>query len=229
MLCKLASSRVPRSTSLRRTLAVRCYADTATAAQGSLPLDVSHAPANDVSTSAEAGAVEAGPDSQVQGTTDVSESQPSQAKPKKRRQLKAKKERKAPQVFEPLKPLEESASYQHFLAYQLSKQGTPAVDIARAIDDLCTPNIPHRFMKTYPKLYESLRTRLENSFSKEQLRSYCESNGVPHTIWGASTTKKQELTDAILVHVWGWTSLEALTKELADLSEIIPRCESLAS
>lgn len=155
------------------------------------------------------------------GTGQVSETKVKKTRAPRKKTVKARE----PKIVntEPLKPLEESQSYQHFLAYQNSRQSTPSLDISRDIDDFRTTDVPHRHAKTYVKQYEGVRTRLDTCFSKEQLRSYCESNGVSHTVWGASTTRKPELLDAVMVHVWGWTSLEALAKELAELKEIIPR------
>jgi hypothetical protein len=224
MLGQLASSRPLRLAGHGRLALSRYYAS---AALARTPVYDEYM--EDVSAPAPSTSAPARQNTMLGGTIPEGVVQNTEAKVKKTRAPRKKTVKaREPKIVntEPLKPLEESQSYQHFLAYQNSRQTTPSLDISRDIDDFRTTDVPHRHSKTYVKQYEGVRTRLDTCFSKEQLRSYCESNGVSHTIWGASTTRKPELLDAVMVHVWGWTSLPELARELAELKEIIPRSMS---
>jgi hypothetical protein len=137
-------------------------------------------------------------------------------KPRKKRTPAKGKEKRAKEPAEPLKPIEESATYLNYLGSVTSDQTTRDAVFA-AVERVRPAQRPRTYHEErFEAGYAMLVKRLSDSFSRDQLHEFCSAHSLR-----MKEKNKVDLVEAIIEQHWGWPSLEQLAAEERRRTEVV--------
>jgi hypothetical protein len=132
---------------------------------------------------------------------------------------KPPKEKKEKKVVEPLRPIEESESYLHWQG-KVEPGDLPMESVREEIARLRPARPPRPDASDFDKKYTDMRDRICSSFNREQLRKYCEGQGVKHTLCGKDK-RKDDLAELVMTELWEWPALDDIEIERKMRTEMI--------
>jgi hypothetical protein len=152
-------------------------------------------------------------------------SAPKEAKPRKKRTpsdgtsaTPKQKEKKPPS--EPLKPVEESATYLNWLG-TVKSGATSRETVFAEIERMRPAERPRMQARSFPDKYTELVARLSEAFSRDQLHDFCATHSLR-----MREKKKSDLIESIIEQHWGWPSLSQWEQAKSEITEVVKQGKS---
>jgi hypothetical protein len=140
--------------------------------------------------------------------------------PKPRKKRTPAESKKNTVLAEPLKPIEESATYLNYLGNVKSDEAARDTVFAE-VERVRPAQRPRTYhVPSFKNDYAALVKRLNDSFNRDQLYDFCSAHSLR-----MKEKNKSDLVEAIIEQHWGWPSFEELQMEEKKRTEVVQRGE----